>query len=100
MRTRLAGSLADAGLTELTRQLHYKAAWAGREFREMPTFHRSTGVCPACGEIGPKLPWSVRAWRCEGWGAGHDLDHAAAQVILLGVVPAGSREPAVAMPRK
>jgi hypothetical protein len=40
-----------------------------------------------------------RAWRCEGWGAGHDRDHAAAQVILLGAAPAGSREPA-AMPRK
>ena len=94
MRTRLAKSLADAGLAEMIRQLRYKAAWAGREFREMPTFHRSTGVCPACGEVGPKLPLSVRAWRCEGCGAAHDRDHAAAQVILLGAVGRGTPEPA------
>jgi putative transposase len=30
MRTRLARSLADAALSEMSRQLRYKAEWAGR----------------------------------------------------------------------
>ena len=100
MRTRLAKSLADAKLAETIGQLRYKVGWAGREFREMPAFHRSTGGCPTCGEVGPRLGLGVRAWSCYGCGAAHDRDVAAAQVILRGAVPAGSREPAAAMPRK
>jgi putative transposase len=100
MRTRLARSFADAGIAELVRQLRYKAGWAGREFREMPTFDRSTGVCPACGEVGPRLPLGVRVWRCDGCGAGHDRDVAAAQVILRGAVGRGTPEPAPGTGRK
>jgi putative transposase len=94
MRTRLAKSFADAGIGELIRQLRYKAEWAGREYREFPTFRRSTGVCPPCGLVGPKLPLSVRVWRCAGCGAMHDRDTATAQVILLGAVPPVRWEPA------
>ena len=100
MRTRLAKSFADAGIGEFIRQLRYKAEWAGREFRVMPRFQRSTGVCPACDRIGPKLPLSVRSWVCQGCGAEHDRDVAAAQVILRRAVGVGSPEPAAAMPRK
>jgi len=100
MRTRLGKSFADAGIAELLCQIAYKADWAGREFREMSTFHRSTGVCPCCGEVGPKLPLSVRAWRCAGCASEHDRDTAAAQVILSGAVPRGTREPGGASRRK
>lgn len=100
MRTRMAGSLSDAGFGELRRQIVYKAAWAGREIYEHPTFARSTGVCPDCGEVGPKLPLSARTWGCQGCGAMHDRDVAAAQVILLGAVGRGTPEPAAEMPRK
>ena len=94
IRTRLAKSFADAGIGELIRQLCYKAEWAGREYREFPTFRRSTGVCPPCGLVGPRLPLSVRVWRCAGCGAVHDRDTAAAQVILLGALAPVRREPA------
>ena len=100
MRTRLGKSFADAGIAELLCQIAYKADWAGRESREMSTFHRSTGVCPCCGEVGPKLPLSVRAWRCAGCASEHDRDTAAAQVILSGAVPRGTREPGGASRRK
>ncbi|MGH7120232.1 MAG: RNA-guided endonuclease InsQ/TnpB family protein [Acetobacteraceae bacterium] len=100
MRTRLAKSFADAGLAELIRQLRYKAEWAGRDFREMPTFQRSTGVCPACGEVGARLPLAIREWRCAGCGAMHDRDVAAAQVILCGAVPPVRRELVGACRRK
>lgn len=99
-RTRLAKSFADAGLGEMLRQLRYKAAWAGREWRELPRFQRSTGVCPDCGATGPKLPLSVREWACENCAVVHDRDVAAARVILSGAVGQALPEPSAAMPRK
>ncbi len=100
MRTRMAKSFADAGLGELYRQLAYKAEWAGREQRQMPRFERSTGVCPDCGVVGPKLLLSVRTWRCEGCGVEHDRDVAAARIVLLRAVPQAVREPAGGTRRK
>lgn len=55
---------------------------AGRTLIVFPRFERSTGVCPECGFIGPKLPLDVRSWTCE-CGALHDRDIAAAKVIAM-----------------
>ena len=93
MRTRMAGSLADAGLGEFVRTLHYKADWAGRTWHVHGRFERSTGVCPDCGQIGGKLALSVRTWACDGCGAIHDRDVAAARVILSGAVGQALPEP-------
>ncbi len=100
MRTRMAGSLADAGLGGFLRTLRYKAEWAGREWRVHARFERSTGVCPVSGAVGPKLPLSIRSWACDSCGAVHDRDVAAAQVILCGAVGQVMPEPAAEMPRK
>jgi putative transposase len=94
MRTRMAGSLADAGLGTFLRVLRYKAEWAGRGWHVHPRFARSTGVCPDCNRVGAKLPLSVRSWACDGCGNRHDRDVAAARVILAGAVPQALREPA------
>ena len=61
MRTRMAGSRADAGLGGFLRTLRYKAEWAGRPWRVHARLARSTGVCPICNHTGPKLPLSVRS---------------------------------------
>ena len=100
MRTRMAGSLADAGLGGFLRTLRYKAEWAGRSWHVHGRFVRSTGVCPICRHVGPKLPLSVREWACDSCGAVHDRDVAAAQVILGSAVGQVMPEPAAAMPRK
>lgn len=100
MRTRMAGSLADAGLGEFVRTLHYKADWAGRTWHVHGRFERSTGVCPDCGQVGGKLALSVRSWVCDSCGAVHDRDVAAARVILAGAVLPVGQEPSAAMPRK
>jgi putative transposase len=94
MRTRMAGSLADAGLGEFVRTLRYKADWAGRTWHVHGRFARSTGVCPVCNHVGGKLALSVRTWACDGCGAVHDRDVAAAQVILSGAVGQALPEPA------
>ena len=99
-RTRLAKSFADAALGEMLRQLAYKSRWAGREWRELPRFARSTGVCPACDATGPKLPLAVREWACETCGAVHDRDVAAAGIVLRRAVGGASPEPAGAVRRK
>lgn len=93
MRTRLAGSLADAGLGEFIRTLRYKAIWAGRTWRVHGRFERSTGVCPDCNKVGSKLSMSVRAWACDACGAVHDRDVAAARMILGSAVGQALPEP-------
>ncbi|MCS6920408.1 MAG: transposase, partial [Elioraea sp.] len=98
MRTRMAGSLADAGSGGFLRVLRYKAEWAGRAWRVLPRFQRSTGVCPDCGLVGPKLPLSVRTWACDGCGAVHDRDVAAAKVILGGATAAQATGVGQALP--
>ncbi len=107
MRTRMAGSLADAGLGGFLRVLRYKAEWAGRSWHVHERFQRSTGVCPDCAHVGAKLALSARRWACEKCGAAHDRDVAAARVILAGArtaqavpVPQALREPAGAIQRK
>jgi len=77
---KLARAIGDAGLGELTRQLRYKAAWYGRDLFEIGQWVRTTGACPDCGLIGPKLDLKVRTWRCE-CGAVHDRDIASARTI-------------------
>lgn len=79
---KLASAVADCGWSELRRQLTYKSSWLGRTLVVFPRFERSTGVCPKCGLVGPKLPLGVRSWACE-CGAHHDRDIAAAKVIAM-----------------
>lgn len=100
MRTRMAGSFADAGLGEFLRTLRYKAEWAGRSWAVHDRFARSTGVCPDCSHIGKRLSLSVREWVCENCGAIHDRDVAAARVILSSAVPPVRREPVGTVRRK
>ena len=107
MKTRLAKSFADASLGELLRMLRYKAEWACREWRVMGRFQRSTGVCPDCDWVGPRLKPGIDTWTCGGCGVVHDRDTAAAKVILrdatvvraAGVAPV-RREPVRAFGRK
>lgn len=100
MRTRMAGSLADAGLGAFVRTLRYKSEWAGRSWHVHGRFQRSTGICPDCNHTGPKLGLSIRSWTCDSCGSVHDRDVAAARVILGGAVGQVLPEPAAAMPRK
>ena len=74
---------SDMGLGELYRQLRYKAQWAGGEIYERPRFARSTGCCPDCELVGPKLDLKIRRWTCTQCGLEHDRDTAAARWLEL-----------------
>jgi len=73
-RTRMAGSVHDAGWSAFTAMLEYKAQLYGRRFYRIGRFEPTSQVCSACGvKDGPK-PLHVRAWRCRRCGAWLDRD--------------------------
>lgn len=80
-RTRLARSVYDAGWSQFTAMLEYKAARYGRTFGKVDRWFPSTRMCAECGAIGAKLDLSVRSWTCP-CGAAHDRDINAARNIL------------------
>jgi transposase len=82
MRTKLAGSVADAGWSQLMRCAEEKTARYGRTFARIGRFEPTSQACSACGaKDGPK-PLSVRQWTCAACGTVHDRDVNAARNIL------------------
>ena len=78
----LAKHIADASWGEFTRQLAYKANWAGRTYVEIDRFFPSSKRCSCCGFVKDKLLLNVRSWECPECGTTHDRDVNAAQNIL------------------
>ena len=73
-RTRLAGSVHDAGWSAFVRMLKYKARLYGRMFCRIGRFEPTSQVCSACGvKDGPK-PLHIRTWQCQRCGAWLDRD--------------------------
>lgn len=93
----IARAVADASFGEIRRQLEYKTAARGGRVLVINRFQRSTGVCPGCGLVGPKLDLNVRTWECPGCHTQHDRDIAAAKVIEM--VGAACPEPVSASSR-
>ena len=79
---KLAKHIADASWGEFTRQLAYKADWAGRTYVEIGRFFPSSKRCSCCGFVKEKLPLDVRSWECPECGSTHDRDVNAARNIL------------------
>ena len=79
---KLAKHIADASWGEFTRQLAYKADWAGRTYVEIGRFFPSSKRCSCCGFVKEKIPLDVRSWECPECGTTHDRDVNAARNIL------------------
>lgn len=75
-----AAGVHDAAWVTLKQQLSYKAAWAGRELREVDPRHTSQ-ACSVCGAIVPKK-LSERRHCCPHCGLEMDRDYNAARNIL------------------
>ncbi|MFG1753485.1 RNA-guided endonuclease TnpB family protein [Streptosporangium sandarakinum] len=83
-RTRLAGSVHDAGWSAFVAMLEYKAARYGRAFARIDRWFPSSKLCSACGAVAGSMPLSVRSWTCP-CGADHDRDvNAAINVLAAG----------------
>ncbi|GAB1821189.1 hypothetical protein HerbRD11066_43530 [Herbidospora sp. RD11066] len=80
-RTRLAKSVYDAGWSQFTTMLEYKAKRYGRYFSKIDRWFPSSKLCSACGVVSATMPLQVRTWTCE-CGVTHDRDHNAAKNIL------------------
>ncbi|MEV6863163.1 transposase [Streptosporangium subroseum] len=80
-RTKLARSVHDAGWSQFTAMLEYKAKRYGRHFAKIDRWFPSSKLCSACGTVATSMPLNVREWSCP-CGAVHDRDLNAAINIL------------------
>ncbi|WP_215732212.1 IS607 family element RNA-guided endonuclease TnpB [Lentzea atacamensis] len=76
---RLARSIADAGFTEVRRQLAYKTRWRGSRLVVADRWFPSSKTCSDCGVVKTKLPLHIRVFRCESCGLNIDRDLNAAR---------------------
>jgi transposase len=84
-RSNLGRSLADAGWSQFTAMLIYKADLYGRTVTRIDRWYPSSQLCSSCGaKTGPKgqAGLKVRAWTCSACATGHDRDVNAARNIL------------------
>lgn len=72
----LSKALSDAGLSELARQIEYKARWHARIVVRVDRWLPSTRRCSGCGRL-HDMPLSKRRMECE-CGVSMDRDHNAA----------------------
>lgn len=76
---KLSKALADASMSELHRQITYKAAWAGSELIEANRWMPSSKTCSGCGCIKSDLTLSDRVYKCDHCGLVIDRDLNAAK---------------------
>ena len=73
----VARSLSDASLSELHRQIEYKAEWAGITVVKADRFFASSKTCSDCGLVKEELKLSERTFKCKcGFDAERDLNAA------------------------
>ncbi len=94
-RTRMAKSVHDAGWSQFTAMLGYKAERYGRTFVKTGRFEPTSQICSRCGHRDGPKPLDVREWTCTACGAVHDRDVNAAknvkQAAGLAVTACGAR---------
>lgn len=69
-----ARAIADVSWYEFTRQLQYKAEWAGRTVVKISQWFPSTQTCHCCGHVMGPIPTVIRQWQCPNCGEVHDRD--------------------------
>lgn len=87
-QTRMAKSVLDAGWSDFTRMLSYKAIRHGGSALEVSERYTSQ-TCSTCGALPTSRPRGIaglsnRLWVCDECGTEHDRDHNAA-INILGI---------------
>jgi putative transposase len=91
---KLSKAIADAGWSELVRQLQYKGEWAGRSVVAIDPYFPSSKRCSCCGFTMKKMPLDVRQWVCPECGEPHDRDiNAARNIKAAGLAVLAHGEP-------
>jgi len=78
-RSRLAKSVMDAAMAEVSRELTYKAPLAGSTVVVADRWFPSSKRCSTCGAVNSDLTLGDRRWTCASCGTGHDRDQNAAE---------------------
>lgn len=78
----LARHIADAGWSEIRRQLEYKCTWYGRTLIVVDQWFPSSKTCSGCGHKLDVMRLDIRQWTCPKCGKKHDRDINAAQNLL------------------
>lgn len=101
---RLAGALADAGLSEFHRQLDYKMKWRGGVVVKADRFFPSSKKCSSCDQVKNTLLLSERVFRCEcgnvvdrDENAAINLKNLAVSSTATACCPGGSGQTAVGL---
>lgn len=79
----LAKLIADVSLSELVRQIKYKADWYGRQVIIIDRWFPSSKMCSICGYVMETLPLDVRNWICPKCKTKHNRDKNAAKNIYV-----------------
>jgi putative transposase len=91
---KLSKAIADAGWSELVRQLQYKGEWAGRRIVAIVPYFPSSKRCSCCGFTMKKMSLDVRQWVCPECGEPHDRDiNAARNIKAAGLAVLAHGEP-------
>lgn len=79
---KLSKSIWDCSLSELVRQITYKANWYGRNLVKISRWFPSSKTCGHCGYINDNLTLADREWECPRCKTKLDRDKNAAINIL------------------
>jgi putative transposase len=71
---KLAKAVGDASMSELHRQIEYKAEWNGIEVVKADRFFPSSKTCSACGHVNCELTLAMRIYKCPNCGIEIDRD--------------------------
>ena len=74
-------ALSDAAMSDLLRQIRYKAQWYGTTVVEANRTYPSSKTCSACQAVNTTLKREPR-WTCPNCGADHDRNENAARNLL------------------
>lgn len=71
---KLSKAMADASVSELSRQITYKAAWNGINVVKADRWYPSSKTCNHCGHVNKELTLSDRVWTCKNCNSVIDRD--------------------------
>lgn len=82
-KNKLAKNISNANLSEILRQLKYKAKWNNKRLYQINTYYPSSQLCSNCKTKNSNLKsLSIRKWECQNCHMIHDRDINASLNIL------------------
>ena len=78
--------IANAGFSEVRRQIEYKALWRGGAVLFADRFAPTSRSCSCCGAYQTEFSLKIREWTCSDCGAVHDRDvNAAINIVTFAI---------------